>query len=653
MVAMAPKTSSRFSRKEGWVFVGILATAVLLRLAYLWVYAHNLPFFDYPFGDSEIYLDWAKSIAAGELLGPGVFYRAPLYAYILAGILKTAGGSLVAVYATQTLIGLATLTITCSIARRLIGRKGALASLVLAVLAGVLPFFEVKLVSTSWVVFFMMLGIWLLVLGRDVGKRWCWLLGGLAFGIGILTWPGIFLVVLAVFLFGILDREVGWYRVVIMAAGCLLAVLPVTVHNLAVGQDFVPVSSNGGFTFYQGNNRLAVGTLAHPPEVYQFQRDGRYLTGIANQERFEQEYAEETAGRVLRPSEVSGFWLGRAFGWIAKNPGDCVVLLVRKLVLALSDYESPSNYSFDLELETVWPLRLMVVRFGLFLALATIGFVVARSWRHWPAYAVIIGAFAALLLFYVSARYRVLAVPALAIIGGNGVVVLWKRIRARRGWFFLVVVGLGVFFVARLGFVLPLRRGSALLLANGYRNLGEVYHYRVREPERAKKAYQRAVEIYQLNINPSCLQERLALSETRRLLQRLGTERVRKPEQDAEAAELVQQAEQALAHGDSVAARSQLERALAADSGMRSVYLLLGSILGARGEEKQAQELFSAGTRRFPDDPVILYNFAYAALSAGDYDTALIAAQRVLAIVPNHPWAEKVAERARRKLIEE
>ena len=49
-------------------------------------------------------------------------------------------------------------------------------------------------------------------------------------------------------------------------AGCLLAaaalvVLPVTLRNRAVSDEWVLVATNGGITFWQGNNPAARGTL--------------------------------------------------------------------------------------------------------------------------------------------------------------------------------------------------------------------------------------------------------------------------------------------------------------------------------------------------------------------------------------------------------
>ncbi len=625
-------------RRERLVLAGLLVGAALLRFAYLWWYARQLPFAQFPFGDSEIYLDWARRIAAGNLVGPGVFYRAPLYAYVLALFLKFVPGGLMAVYLVQMVLGLGTLLLVYASARRIAGRPAAQAALVIAALVGSLPFFETKLLATSWVVFLVTLGTWL-VFGSAARSTWSRFCAGLAFGAGILAWPGAGLVVLAVVGFELRAGGKALRRVALIVAGCTVAIMPATIHNLMVGRDFVPVSGNGAFTFYQGNNRLAAGTMAHPPEVYEAGSGGRHLTGIADQERFEREYAEQAAGRSLRQSEVNGFWLGRGLRWIAGNPGAALTLFGRKLGLVVVNYESPSNYDYEVELETVWPLRLFAMRFGLLLALAVVGFVVA-SRRLWgPASAPILGTTAALLMFYVSARYRVLMVPVLAVAGGVGLTGLYARVRRRGRWFLPLAAGLATLLLSALLLELPLRRGSNLLRANGFRNLGEVWLRRAQDSSRAAAALERAVLVQQQCMDPRSRQEAVALAEIQELLQatRVGD--------GPDSRGLLGKSGQVLARGDTAGFLMLLEQALAGDSGIKQAYLQLGTIHGRQGRPAAARRVFETGARRFPDDPVLLYNVAVAALDQGDSGAARNAASRVLELVPGHPWAAEVVRR--------
>jgi tetratricopeptide (TPR) repeat protein len=340
------------------------------------------------------------------------------------------------------------------------------------------------------------------------------------------------------------------------------------------------------------------------------------------------------------------------------------VLLGNKLVLALSDYESPSDHNLDLEMNNVWPLRLAFVRFGLLLALAVAGLALSRDRRYWPLYAALLGTLAALLVFYVADRYRLPAYPVLALLAGAGAHKLWRAIRFRKLKPWPVAVGVAALLISTVAFTLPLRRGSELLRAAAYRNLGEVWYRRAAEPARALAACRTALAIYQRNLDPGSRQERLAQAETLVLLAELyartgRSDSARSAVRQAAALnsglalpELVagrlEPARSALARADTVAALEQLERALAADSSIRDAYMMLGSLLGVRQQPVRAFDVLSRGVRRFPDDPALLYNLALAALNSGRYETALERAGQVLALAPNHPWAETVAARARR-----
>src|SRR5262249_30847872 len=75
-----------------WSIV-IFAVALSLRLLYLFE-IQLIPLFYYLAGDGRTYDEWAQRIAAGDWLGSGVFYQAPLYPYVLALLQGTFGHNL-------------------------------------------------------------------------------------------------------------------------------------------------------------------------------------------------------------------------------------------------------------------------------------------------------------------------------------------------------------------------------------------------------------------------------------------------------------------------------------------------------------------------------------------------------------------------------
>ncbi|MEO0078627.1 MAG: tetratricopeptide repeat protein [candidate division WOR-3 bacterium] len=620
---------------RGWLIpAGLLAAALGLRICYLLVYNARLPFAQHPFGDAELYLTWAKEIVAGTAPA-GVFYRAPLYPYLVA-LLLAARSSLGAIYLFQMLLGLGTLVISFLVARRLFGYAAACIALGLLALTAPLPFFETKLLGATLVLFLVTLGTFLVVVAAERRRRWSWFFAGACFGLAAITWPGTLVLFGAVCVWAVASRAPGRKALPLGIAACLGVVLVVTVRNAVVGADLVLISANGGFTFYQGNNRLAAGTLAQPPEVYEFQYQGRYLTTIAEQEEFERRFVAAQLGYEPKPSRISRFWVRRALSWMAANPGPFLLLLARKTVLALSDYESPLDHNIELEKSLVWPLRLAFVRFGMLLALAVLGVFLVRNRRAGPLYAIVAGNFAVPMLFYVADRYRLPMIPALAVLGGAGVYELWRRTRQHRLAAVPVLAATAAFLVSTLAFTLPLRRGSDLLLANAWTNLATAY-LAADNPDAARAAWRQAEAIYLRHAATLNRQEQLAAAEVARMLKTVV------PADMAQATDF-------LRHGDTIAAIQLLETSIARDSSDPSAWLLLGSLYGFQQRHHDARLVLSRAVRMFPTDPALKYNLALAAFREKDFRAALAAAEELLKLVPDHEPGRRLAEASRRRL---
>ena len=58
--------------------LGIFIVGLVVRLLNLWL-LRDTPMFEVLLGDAQSYDGWARQIAAGDWVGEGVFYQAPLY----------------------------------------------------------------------------------------------------------------------------------------------------------------------------------------------------------------------------------------------------------------------------------------------------------------------------------------------------------------------------------------------------------------------------------------------------------------------------------------------------------------------------------------------------------------------------------------------
>ena len=449
----------------------ILGIALALRLAH-WASVRRAPFVGAPVMDSWEYDHWAREIAGGDWLGHGrgVFFQAPLYPYLLALLYKIVGPRLDAAYLVQ--IGLATAGCYAlyRAGRAMAGERAGLAAAALAAVYGPFLFYDVQLLKESLAVTAVCFLLWAMAWAAGAGPEAAaapaetetgaprgaaagrWFLVGLLLGILALLRENALLVV--PFLLplawiggrrgagtgpgrratlagrGALAEHTGQaVRAAALLAGVALALSPVALRNGLVGGDFLPTTSQGGVNFFIGNNPRADGT--YRPIV-----PGKQIPELERREPAR--IAEQALGRPLTPAGVSRFWLHRALAWARSHPGDFLRLTLRKLGLFWSWYEWPDavDYYYLRGLSPVY--RLPLLEFGgvTLLAALGLGFLGGGRGRRLAPALVLGGAWmVSTVAFFLFARYRLPAVPALLLVAALPVAALaeavstWRRER--------------------------------------------------------------------------------------------------------------------------------------------------------------------------------------------------------------------------------
>jgi tetratricopeptide (TPR) repeat protein len=408
--------------------VGTLVT----RVAYIASVARD-PFFGYlrHVPDSHFFNNWAQEIASGSWLGgDGVFFIGPLYAYFLASIYRLVGPDLIAVRIVQVILEIASALFIYGFARRAVGERAARVAGVIWALYLPAIFFSSLVLPVSLGTFLITASFYFLARGVE-GRWWSVAAAGSLLGLAALDRGNLLLYALAsipVFLIRI--WRIRWSLLLAYFIPIITIILAVTVRNGVVAGDFVPISSQAGLNFYIGNSAPAKGIYWSPGDVFDI--------GPAELNRDLATFiAEKQEGRELRPSEVQRFWLGEGLAWLADNPRDAAALYGRKLRLLVNDYEPSLNVDFYF-MKFISPAhRFQVPWFGFVLPFAIIGLVV--GWRKAPLArvfgAVFVLAYAlSVLLFFVSARYRLLMVPMLIVFAAFslvGLYDLWRKWRWR------------------------------------------------------------------------------------------------------------------------------------------------------------------------------------------------------------------------------
>jgi len=412
-----------------WVIV-IFATALSLRVLYL-IQIQSIPLFYNLPGDGRTYDEWAQRIAAGDWLGSGVFYQAPLYPYFLGIWQAILGHNLWAIRMIQATLGSFSCALIFLVGERLFSRSAGIASgLVLAFYAPAI-FFDVLIEKSVLDIFLLSLLLWLLVCAWSRRDWRQWLSAGAILGLLGLSRENalILAVVVPVWIAIYFSEQALKYRVAWTGwflAGLLLVLIPVGLRNLAVGGEFKLTTSQLGANFFIGNNPAADGTYGSVHKII----------GEPNLEGSDaRRLAERATGRKMAPGEVSDFWLQKASAYIRSEPLSWVWLLGKKWLMVWNAREVEDSDDFYIYSQWSWLLQALgwLTHFGVLAPLAAVGvWMSRRQWRDlWLLYTMILSLALSVAIFYVFGRYRFPLIPLLTLFTGAALVGLVNLFRSR------------------------------------------------------------------------------------------------------------------------------------------------------------------------------------------------------------------------------
>src|SRR5205823_4204636 len=238
--------------------------------------------------DTKVYVDLAKHGTDQP------FFVSPLYLYFL----RLFGVSLFVVRAAQIILGALAVTMIFDTGRLWFGERAATIAALLAILTGVISFYEVTILQAAIDPFLVAAALWLLSRAIKQNELRTFAAAGFAAGLFVLNRPNAILWIPALVL-GILWLR-DWRAAAAVTIAFIVPIVPVTARNYSVSHQFVMIASHGGLNFYIGNNEDADGTYHHVPGI---------RPTIAGQ--------EEDAPRV---EARDGSFYRRAWQWIRSNP---------------------------------------------------------------------------------------------------------------------------------------------------------------------------------------------------------------------------------------------------------------------------------------------------------------------------------------------
>jgi tetratricopeptide (TPR) repeat protein len=431
-----PVTPVTPCERRWWLaLAAIAALALALRLLHL-AALRDTPLFAVLLGDSREYDRWAREIVGGAWIGTGVFYQAPLYPYLLATVYASFGADPFVVRLLQAVAGAGSCALLGVAGRRFFG---AAPGLIAAALLAVYPpaiFFDALIQKSS--LDLLLIAALLAAIAAWTARPWRrWLIAaGLALGALILNREN------AAILCPVIAGWLWWFprsatprskdrrlhRLGVFTAAVAIVLLPVGLRNYAAGGEFVLTTSQLGTNFYIGNHSQAGGS-------YESLLEGRGDPAYEREDATR--LAEQAAGRRLSPTEVSRYWMSRAWRDMRADPWRWLRLTGRKLLLTVNAHEAVDTESIAVHASYSPVLHAARwLHFGVVLPIAVFG-----SWitRHaWRRSAVLYLMFAALVVataaFYVVARYRFPLVPIALLFAGAGIAAIWRALRTSPIW---------------------------------------------------------------------------------------------------------------------------------------------------------------------------------------------------------------------------
>jgi tetratricopeptide (TPR) repeat protein len=411
--------------KEKLFLLGVFLLAFVLRLIYLLQVKSNPHFFS-PSMDPLYHDIWAQNIAGGNWIGGKVFFRAPFYAYFLAIVYKIFGHNYIIPRLIQHLIGSFSCILVYFVAKRLFNRNVARVASLLAATYGMLFYFEDELLLDSFLVFFDLLLILFLLRVKDNPKLSSWFISGIILGLSAITRPNILFFIpfvwLWIFVTFLKERKITEVLTfcVIFLVGSALVIFPLTLRNYLVGKDFVLIASQGGINFYIGNNKNSDGMSA----IF-YKEDWEYQDF--------QNMAEKESNKSLKPSEVSNFYYKKGIRFMLNEPQEALKLQVKKLYVFWNKFEISNNQDIYFFKRYSSLIRILPIGFWLICPLGLVGIVL--SLRKWKVTLLpILFVFSYMLtvvMFFVTARFRLPAIPFLIIFSAFALVWLWEKFSKR------------------------------------------------------------------------------------------------------------------------------------------------------------------------------------------------------------------------------
>jgi 4-amino-4-deoxy-L-arabinose transferase-like glycosyltransferase len=443
---MNRRTGAPFRAGDYSWALAISLIGLSVRLACGWEYSRH-PLGRILWVDEEAYWNWARRISASQWLPERPFYQDPLFAYVLSVVMRGLGtDSLATLRMALAVLGALTPPLVYLAGRLGLGRAEGIVAALAAAVYGPLVFTDgliekeglaALVAAAAWA-----LTAWATSTAGGPGKVG---LAGVAWGaLALLRANALIVAPLGAVWWLRAPGATKRWRALAFLGGFAVPIAPVMLINVLVARppELLLTTWQAGANFYIGNGPEATGIYVAPDFVNPnpaYEADD-YLGE-----------ARRRSGRMLTPGQSSAFWFREGLKRWRDAPGASLRLLMRKVMLLLSNEEIADNQSFELARLVAAPvLGWCMLSFGWILPCAAMGL---GRWERSPFWWFLVlstgAGLATTVVFFVVGRYRIPWMPGLLLLAACGLVDAARRLVAGR-WLGLAMCLVGLALPAAL-----------------------------------------------------------------------------------------------------------------------------------------------------------------------------------------------------------
>ncbi len=494
----------------------LLLSALGLRLAILYEFLNGNPFAEVFYSDAYVYWIMSGTKAAGAWIEETAFLQAPLYPYVL-GFVRLLTDSLPVIFSLQLFLGFITVILVADASRRRFGAATSLIATALFAFASepVMTFTRLLADTTQLFLAALVWWLWVVLAERDKISLFLVTVTSLSIGLLALAWAPAQLLLLVFVLWLLFSNASLPKRLLFATVGLLagvLMILPATLHNWHVSNEFIPISANGGVNLYQGNKENAHGIVTPIP--------GMRTVRASMFRDLAQIYLNDT-GQHGTWKEIDNHFRQKAIEYITNHPEDMFYLLLRKFdwFLTSMHYDNVSILKLEQEHGLFELGKLAPIHLPWLMGLAALGLILVlqQPYRFAPEIMMVGLTVFVCVAFYYSGRFRLPIAPVLCVLSAMAIV-NFRQLKASRFLsFFLIMLPVPLLWINSLTGFASIdfdRQRNHIRVSHAYMEVGDL---RVLDGElsAASEQYKKAVEADPGYVTPYLRLAHLELRENR------------------------------------------------------------------------------------------------------------------------------------------